>query len=84
MLPGDEFREFSNDSQGVNELVKQLKACHVELIVMEATGGYEVDVAAALAAAGLPIVMAYLRAILAIVDLCFATKVLSSEVRIVW
>lgn len=57
ILPGEEFQEFTNDSQGINGLVKHLKACHVKLIVMEATGGYEVDVAAALAAAGLPIVV---------------------------
>ena len=57
ILPGDEFREFTNDSQGINELVEHLKTRNVELIVTEATGGYEVDVAAGLTAAGLPIVV---------------------------
>ncbi len=58
ILPGDEFQQFGNDSRGIKRLVKFLGARNVELIVMEATGGYEIDVAVALHEAGLPIVIA--------------------------
>ncbi len=58
ILPGDEFQQFGNDSRGIKRLVKFLGVRNVELIVMEATGGYEIDVAVALHEAGLPIVIA--------------------------
>jgi len=57
VLPGDEFQQFKNDSRGIKRLVKFLGIRNVELIVMEATGGYEIDVAVALHEAGLPIVI---------------------------
>jgi transposase len=41
------------DSAGVTELVERMKALRPALIVLEATGGFEQVVAAALAAAGL-------------------------------
>ena len=42
----------SNDSSGIGELVRQFKEPQPELVVLEASGGYERNVAAALAAAG--------------------------------
>jgi len=57
VLPGGELEEFANDSRGIKRLVKFLKGRNVELIVMEATGGYEIDAAVALHEAGLPIVV---------------------------
>jgi transposase len=45
----------SNDLDGHERLVQQLAAASVTLIVMEATGGYEAAIAAALQAAGLPV-----------------------------
>lgn len=43
---------FANDDDGHEALITALKAHHVELIVMEATGGYETPPACALQAAG--------------------------------
>ena len=45
--------QFGNDSVGIDELIKLLKPLAVDLVVMEATGGYETVAATALAAAGL-------------------------------
>jgi len=45
----------SRDGQGLDELVARLRASCPALIVLEATGGFEVTVAAALAGAGLPL-----------------------------
>jgi len=52
---GDSAQCFSveNTENGIEGLVKQMKALEPELIVMEATGGYERLCAAMLAAAGL-------------------------------
>jgi transposase len=47
-----EVTQFANDASGVEELVKILKAAAVDLVVMEATGGYETAVATALVGAG--------------------------------
>jgi transposase len=47
--------EFPTDSDGLAALVVQCQAQPITLIVLEATGGYEVPVAAALAAGGLPV-----------------------------
>ena len=46
----------SNDPTGVRDLVKRLAASKPALVVLEATAGMEMPVAAALAAAGLPVV----------------------------
>jgi transposase len=46
-----------NDETGVASLVERLAAVAPELIVLEATGGYEVLAVAALAAAALPVVV---------------------------
>lgn len=46
-----------NDEAGVRELTKRLAAATPELIVLEATGGYELLCVTALVAAGLPVVV---------------------------
>ena len=55
LLPEERRFSLANDSPGIQELVQELKMRPVTLIVLEATGGYEVAVAAELAAAGLPV-----------------------------
>jgi transposase len=47
-----------NDAEGIAATVARLRSLRPRLIVLEATGGYERVVVAALAAAGLPIVVA--------------------------
>jgi transposase len=47
----------ANDEPGIATLVARLPAIQPALIVLEATGGLEVSVTAALAAAGLPVVV---------------------------
>jgi transposase len=54
-LPHSAPQQFANDEEGIAALVKLLKGSGVERIVLEATGGYETNLAAALAAAGLPV-----------------------------
>jgi transposase len=44
-----------NDEMGIKELVQQLRGKHIALIVMEATGGYEAGLAAALTLAKQPL-----------------------------
>ena len=46
---------FSNDDEGIGKAVCCLREVAPALIVMEATGGIELPIAAALAAAGLPV-----------------------------
>lgn len=53
LLPGSQRLQFANDAAGITELVKQLRAAQAELVVMEATGGYETAAATAIAGAGL-------------------------------
>ncbi len=53
--PAGESFAVARDSAGVAALVGRLEVLAPSLIVMEATGGFEVTVAAALAAAGLPL-----------------------------
>jgi transposase len=48
----------ANDERGVETLVERLRQVAPELIVLEATGGYELLCVAALAAAALPVVVA--------------------------
>jgi transposase len=52
---GDESRSFSNADAGYEELIGLLRPLGVELILMEATGGYEAACACALQAAGFPV-----------------------------
>jgi transposase len=56
-LPSAPAVQFANDHQGHTALVEWLKSRTPRLIVMESTGGYQRLVAAALATAGLPVVV---------------------------
>jgi transposase len=47
--------QVARDDKGLAELVKRLKEVKVELVVMEATGGLQLPVAAALSVAGLSV-----------------------------
>jgi transposase len=55
--PGGERWTVENDERGVRPLVERLRRDGAELIVLEATGGYELLCVAALAAASLPVVV---------------------------
>lgn len=48
----------SNDEEGIQQLVRQIRSIEPELVVLEATGGFEFPAAAALAAAEVPVVIA--------------------------
>ena len=54
----EERSRFRNTASGVAKLVVRLKDADPALVVLEATGGFEVPAAAALAAAGVPVVVA--------------------------
>ena len=56
--PTGEHWTTANDERGVRALVARLRAGAPELVVLEATGGYELLCVGALAAAGLPVVVA--------------------------
>ena len=53
--PTDERVQFSRDEAGLAGLVARLQQLGPRLVVLEATGGYEIPVAAALASAGVPV-----------------------------
>jgi len=53
--PAGRTGQFATDPSGLQALVAACQAQPVTLIVLEATGGYEAPVAAALATAGLPV-----------------------------
>lgn len=55
--PSSEAFTVTRDELGLAELVRRLEALRPTLITLEATGGYEVVVAATLAAAALPVVV---------------------------
>lgn len=55
ILPSGETWQEAHHEAGIQQLVEKSKVLHPTLIVMEATGGYETDVATALALAGLPV-----------------------------
>lgn len=55
--PTGEIQSFDNDLEGHRELRKHLVAERPKLIVIEATGGFEMPVVGALAAAQLPVVV---------------------------
>lgn len=57
ILPAAERFTVENDERGVRTLVERLRVMPLTLIVLEATGGYERLAAAALVAAGLPVVV---------------------------
>jgi transposase len=52
--PATQQWRASNDDGGIATLVEQLAAVSPQLVVLEATGGHEMPVAGALAAAGIP------------------------------
>ncbi len=55
---GDEGWTVSNDEAGIETLLERLSERRLELVVLEATGGYETTAAAALAEAGHAVVVA--------------------------
>jgi transposase len=55
--PAGERWTVENDERGIRTLVERLRRDGAALIVLEATGGYELQCVAGLAAAGLPIVV---------------------------
>ena len=55
LRPTGERWAVANDDRGIGALVARLQAVQPTLIVLEATGGYQRAVVAALAAAGLPV-----------------------------
>src|SRR5262245_34946100 len=57
LRPSGERWAVPNDTSGVAMLVEQVQALHPTLIVLEATGGLERIATAALATAGLPVVV---------------------------
>jgi transposase len=57
LLPSAERFTVANDERGVHTLVERLRSTTPRLIVLEATGGYELLAVAALAAATLPVVV---------------------------
>ena len=59
--PSGETGTVANDDGGIRAPVERCQALPPTLIVLEATGGYETAVVAALAAAGLPVVVAHPR-----------------------
>src|SRR5712691_5024291 len=52
LLPSGEAMQFPNDGSGIEELGKKLKSVAADLVVLEATGGYETAVATALVGDG--------------------------------
>lgn len=58
LWPAAELFSEANDEEGISKLVARLKALPaLKRVVLEATGGLEVPLVAALAAAGLPVVV---------------------------
>ena len=55
VLPSGESFAVRRDSEGLAALVERLRALDPSLVALEATGGFEVTVAAALAAAQIPL-----------------------------
>ena len=55
VCPSGQAFALARDSKGLEQLVGDLRALGPALIVLEATGGFELTVAAALAGAGLPL-----------------------------
>lgn len=55
VLPGDDRFSCTHDAEGVARLIERLKQMTLGVIVLEATGGFEVVLASELAAAGFPV-----------------------------
>jgi transposase len=56
-LPSGEQWTAANDETGIATLVKRLKEIEPTRVVLEATGGYEIDIAVALGTASIPTVV---------------------------
>jgi len=57
VLPGDQSWHVRNDAAGHSSLVERLQHVRPERVVLEASGGYETTIVAALACAELPVVV---------------------------
>ena len=57
MPPSGDSWSMANDASGITEVVQRLAQLHPNLVVLEATGGLQMPLAAALATAGLPLSM---------------------------
>ena len=55
LRPTDEAFAVARDGEGLENLIDRLRVLGPALVVLEATGGFEVTVAASLAAAGVPL-----------------------------
>jgi len=55
--PTEECYSLAHDEAGVAEVVRRVRDLGPQLVAMEATGGYEIRLAAALGSAGLPVVV---------------------------
>jgi transposase len=55
--PTEDTWSVANDASGIPEVVQRLAQLHPKLVVLEATGGLQLPVVAALASAGLPLSM---------------------------
>ena len=60
-LPQERVARFEYEKEGISKLVSFLRKRKPTLIVIEATGGYETNVAAELASAGLSVAVVNLR-----------------------
>ena len=63
VVPSGDKRQFSNDEAGLSKLLGMLVKLAPTLVVMEPTGGFEVPLAGALAAEGLPVAVVNARQI---------------------
>jgi len=54
-LPSNERKQFANNQNGIQEMIAWLAGKKIQVIVCEATGGYEQPMLIALAEAGLPV-----------------------------
>lgn len=57
VYPTQEHFSTAYTQEGINELIERVQKIHPQLIVMEATGGMEVRLSAALTEVGLPVVV---------------------------
>jgi transposase len=57
VLPANRSLSFSNDARGLDQLTERLSKEDSPMIVMEATGGYDVPIAGVLLSKGLPAVI---------------------------
>lgn len=57
LLPSGESFSVARNAKGLEVLIERMRSCHARAIGLEATGGFEKVVAAALAGASLPVVV---------------------------